>query len=345
VTGDRRRALVAGWFSFPDANATAGDLLAKDVVCGWLDAAGLSYDVAIDPRFGAGVAWDDADPGRYSHVVFVCGPFYRSDLLRRFERSRLVGIDVSMVHPVEEWNPFDLLLERDSTVAARPDLALAAPRRRVPVVGVTLLPLAEAKAAPDGYARASEAVDRLLARREVAPFPIDTGLRDGPTDLRTPAAVDAAFARVDVVVTTRLHGLVLGLRHGVPVLAIDPVPGGERVRRQAEVLGWEPVLGPDDLDDATLDRAFDECLSPEATARARACAERAVRAIGSIERALADALATPPGDDGSWGDGRRRRTWLAPEDGAAPGGPDGLGAAARMLRGSGRRRRRRRRQR
>ena len=96
-----------------------GKVPRRQILGGWLDAAGLPYDVAIDPRFGNGVAWSDADPARYSHVVFVCGPFYRSDLLRRFERSRLVGIDVSMVHPVEEWNPFDLLLERDSTVAAR----------------------------------------------------------------------------------------------------------------------------------------------------------------------------------------------------------------------------------
>lgn len=35
--------------------------------------------------------------------------------------------------------------------------------------------------------------------------------------------------RLDVVVTTRLHGLVLALKNGVPALAVDPVaaaPGG-----------------------------------------------------------------------------------------------------------------------
>ena len=31
------RTLVAGWFSFEDMGATAGDLLARDVACSWLE--------------------------------------------------------------------------------------------------------------------------------------------------------------------------------------------------------------------------------------------------------------------------------------------------------------------
>jgi polysaccharide pyruvyl transferase WcaK-like protein len=51
------------------------------------------------------------------------------------------------------------------------------------------------------------------------------------------------IARADVVVTTRLHGLVLALKQGVPVLAVDPVAGGARVATQAAAWGW-PVLLP-----------------------------------------------------------------------------------------------------
>jgi hypothetical protein len=337
VTTDAR-TLVAGWFSFPDTGATAGDLMAMEVVCGWLDGAGIAYDVALSSRYGEGVDFTSAEPRRYSHVVFVCGPFYRSDLLRRFERSRLVGVDLSMVDPIEDWNPFDLLLERDSTQAARPDLAIAAPMRPVPVVGICLLPPETAKVAAEGYVAAEEAVRRLIGRRDVAPVEIDTELAAGAFDLRTPAAVDSVIARTDVIVSTRLHGLVLGLRHGVPVLAIDPVPGGERVLRQADALGWSPVLGPDRLDDASLDEAFDRCLSEQAKTRAQTCAASSRATVEQIGATLVAAIRDDRGDP-SWGDGRRRGGWTLPEGSVAGGGPTPptSGAGRRALRAMRRR--------
>ena len=75
------KTLVAGWFSFSGMGATAGDLMARDVVCDWLDEADVAYDVALDPPFtsgpggAAGVDWRAADPRHYARVVFVCGPF------------------------------------------------------------------------------------------------------------------------------------------------------------------------------------------------------------------------------------------------------------------------------
>ena len=50
-------------------------------------------------------------------------------------------------------------------------------------------------------------------------------------ELRTAEEVESLIARMDVVLTTRLHGLVLALKHGVPVVAIDPIAGGAKLRR------------------------------------------------------------------------------------------------------------------
>src|SRR5262245_10275754 len=119
------KTLVAGWFSFEDGHATAGDLLARDLACEWLARAGRSYDVAAAPPFAGGVDWRRADPERYSDVVFVCGPFGQGGLerefLARFAGRRLVGLNLSMLVPLDRWNPFDRLWERDSSAAARPD--------------------------------------------------------------------------------------------------------------------------------------------------------------------------------------------------------------------------------
>jgi len=76
-----------------------------------------------------------------------------------------------------------------------------------------------------------------------------------------------------VVVTTRLHGLVLGLKQGVPVLAVDPVAGGAKVAAQAAAWGW-PVLLPRSghpvLDRGELDWLWSWCRSAEGRARAGA---------------------------------------------------------------------------
>ena len=134
------RALAAGLFSFPTHGATAGDLIACEVVCRWLAEAGMQYDVAFAPPFTGGRDWRDLDPRDYSHVVWICGPLGETTeafarLRRRFPSGgRWIGINLSMMAPVDEWNPF--LLERDSSRAERADLAFADGRNGVPVVGL-----------------------------------------------------------------------------------------------------------------------------------------------------------------------------------------------------------------
>ena len=284
------RTLVAGGFSFWKGHATAGDLLAKDVLCRWLDDASLAYDVALAAPFSGGVDLSSVDPGVYSHVVFVCGPFERGELeallLGRFAGARLIGMNLSMAEPVEVWNPFDLLLERDSSRDARPDLVFLARQKVAPVVGVCLVEPHEGAATDEAHA----AIDRLVSSRSAAVVHIDTRLDSTDAPLRGPDEVEALIARMDLVVTTRLHGTVLALKNGVPVIAIDPIPGGAKIRRQAETVGWSTVFLVDALTDEALQEAFDFCLTEEARLRARASAERATRLLEGVRATLMGAL-------------------------------------------------------
>src|SRR3978361_566500 len=135
------RILIVGWFSQRDGgSATAGDMAACDVVCSWLNRAGWEYDVALGDPFAGGVDWERVDAAAYSHVLHVCGPVAPESevaaVLQSFPCTPRVGVNVSMVRPLDEWNPFDPLIERDSPRAGRPDLAFAAPHVPVPVAGV-----------------------------------------------------------------------------------------------------------------------------------------------------------------------------------------------------------------
>jgi hypothetical protein len=283
------RVLVAGWFSFPGMGTTAGDLMARDVVCDWLDDAGCPYDVAVAPAFTheRGIDWRGASPGDYGCVMFVCGPFGNgppvTEFLDHFRDCRKVGIDLTMLQSLKEWNPFDLLLERDSDRTANPDLALASRAPKVPVVGVILAHPQKEYKKTGLHADANAAFHRLTRVRKCAVVYIDTCLDPwNKYGLRTAAEVESMIARMDLVLTTRLHGLVLSLKNGVPPIVIDPVKGGAKLRRQADVLGWPVVFHADTVTDADLIRAWDDCLSPQAGIRARACHERSVAAIEPI---------------------------------------------------------------
>jgi hypothetical protein len=295
AVGRGEKVLVAGWFSWSGRGATAGDVLACEVVCQWLAAAGRAFDIASMLPSLRGIDWRQADPAAYSDVVFVCGPAGSQtsvpDLLRRFPSSRHFGIDLTMLEAVEAWNPFDVLIERDSDIASRPDLSFVAVARKVPVLGVVLVePYAPEYGARDMQAAARAAVARLINLREAAIVEIDTRLEQNRTGLRTADEVAALISRVDAVITTRLHGLVLAIKAGVPALAIDPVAGGAKIRQQAEAIGWPHVHVADQLVDADLNAALDLCLTEDARRLARACASRAVANVESIRNQFLAAL-------------------------------------------------------
>jgi len=288
------RVLVAGWFSFEQMGATAGDLMARDVVCDWIGRLGLPFDVAHAAPFTGGVDWRSVDPLDYSHVAFVCGPFGNgppvTEFLERFAGRTLIGLDLSMLQDLNEWNPFDLLLERDSSERSHPDLAFLGTRPLVPVVGVVLIHPQPEYGPRDVHLRANAALSRLAAAREMAAVRIDTRLDVNSVGLRTAAEVESLIARTDVVLTTRLHGLVLALKNGVPVVAVDPVAGGAKIRRQAETLGWPVLLDGETASDAQLLTAYEFCLSQPARDLARECAARARCSLAGVEQEFLDFL-------------------------------------------------------
>ena len=230
------KVLIAGWFSFEQMGATAGDLLTRDLVERWLSEAGITSEVANARPFEGGVDWRAVSPSNYSHVVFVCGPFGNgwpvTDFLERIAGRTLIGLNLTMLQSLDIWNPFDVLLERDSSRASRPELAFLSEEPSVPVVGSVLVHRQLEYA--NGLHDAADAAIRTLSRsRSMAVVPIDTRLDEPSGELRTAAEVESLIARMDVVLTTRLHGMVLALKNGVPVVAIDPIADGAKIARQA----------------------------------------------------------------------------------------------------------------
>lgn len=288
------KVLVAGWFSFEGMGATAGDLLSRDLVVEWLREAGAPCEVAVAAPFEGGIDLGRCDAASFTHVVFVCGPFGNgppiTEFLKRFGHCRLFGLNLSMLQSLQEWNPFEFLHERDSDRASHPDLVFIAARASVPVVGSVLVHPQKEYGARGSHSIANAAIERLLARRTVARVAIDTRLDLNATGLRTPVEVESLLARMDVIVTTRLHGLVMAIRNGIPVLAIDPITGGAKILRQAQTIGWPLAFRPEAVDDAALDAAFDHCLTPQAREAALACRQRAGELLADAQHRFEAAL-------------------------------------------------------
>ncbi|MGW0605225.1 polysaccharide pyruvyl transferase family protein [Streptomyces sp. NPDC002644] len=270
---------MTGWFSFLHGEATAGDVLALERVRQVLDAADLPYDVAWSPGFRPGeLSPESADPAAYSHLVFVCGPLHGwqiEQLHRRFADCVRVAVGVSVIDPSSAAvRGFHRVLARDSGRVAAPDLAARAPAASpVPVVGVVLTHGQQEYGGRRLHEAVGATVTDWLGGTDCARVELETRLDTRDWRLAaTPGQLESLLRRLDVVVTTRLHGLVLGLRCGVPVLAVDPVAGGAKVSAQGRVWGWPAVVPGEHVSADALERWLHWCLGAEARAAAAAVA-------------------------------------------------------------------------
>lgn len=301
VPGPRlTRALVCGWFSVDGGEATVGDLESMAEVRDTLRDAGVTVDVATNDGFSEGLALSEVRPEAYDRLVFVCGPLHGNRvaaLLDRFPHARAVAVNVSVVDD-ELARRFDQVVPRDSADTVNPDLALARPPPPLPVVGVVRAhPEPEYDAARHG--RVDEAVRLALASRPCAAVEYDTRVHPAADPLgahaRTPQEVAALAGRMDAVVTTRLHGMVVALGQGTPVVAIDPIEGGAKVARQAEALAWPCRLLAEEVDSEQVSEALAWCLTEEARDRAARVVGAEASRLSALRRRV---IAAVTGDEG-----------------------------------------------
>ncbi|WP_235787168.1 polysaccharide pyruvyl transferase family protein [Streptomyces mutabilis] len=265
----RDRILVTGWFSFLHGEATAGDVLALRRVEEVLGSAGLAYDVVWSPGFrAAGPHFADLDPAAYSRLVFVCGPAHGwqiEELHRRFAHCLRIAVGVSVIDPGSPAvTGFHRVLARDAVgTDPTPDLAARAPALPSrPVVGVVLTHGQHEYGGQRRHEEVAAGLTRWLAGKDCARLELETRLDAHDWRLcGTPAQLEAVLARLDVVVTDRLHGLVLSLRAGTPALAVDPVAGGAKVTAQARACGWPALVAAERMTDRVLERWWDWCLT------------------------------------------------------------------------------------
>lgn len=295
------RALVIGHFS------TVGDIEVLREVERQLGASPMQWDVAplangmvrFDPN------WFDVrsvDPGGYTHLFVVCGPFWRDYYLRKgidldaFAHCTRIGVNLSMIDDVNSYNPFDRLIGRDNNNWSRADISFLHEPSKMPVAGLCLVRAQREYGDRQRHDKAGDLLRRLAYRNGVAVIELDTewpGERNA-NGIASPGQFESVCGRLDVMLTTRLHGTVLSLKNGVPVIAVDAIAGGGKVLRQASAIGWAEAFAIDEATDAALDMALARCLEPAGRDRARSCAAGAREALATFPGEFADALLAEP---------------------------------------------------
>ncbi|HEX3714308.1 MAG TPA: polysaccharide pyruvyl transferase family protein [Trebonia sp.] len=298
------RVLVVGWPSFIHGEATAGDVLAMEAVAAELGAAGVPYETAWSPVFRPGErTLADADPARYSHLVFVCGPLSGGGieaLHQRFAACRRVAIGVSVIDPASPAAAgFHVILARDRPgVPPTGDLAAAVRLPLVPAAGVIQVGEQGEYSGRGRHETVTQSLASWLPGCGCALLPLETRLDSRDWRLcGTPAELESVLRRLDLVITMRMHGLVLALKHGVPALAVDPVAGGAKVTAQARAWRWPAVVTPGTegtVDAGVMDRWRDWCLSAAGRQAARRAAQSPPGSpLGGLTMALG--IAREPG--------------------------------------------------
>jgi hypothetical protein len=144
-----------------------------------------------------------------------------------------------------------------------------------PVVAVAFAPAQGEYGERSRSEQVSEIIAEWLAAWALPWFELTMDLYEKP-NRRRPDQVESLVRRADLVVSMRLHGLVLGLKHGRPVISVDPVAGGAKVAAQARALGWPLVMPGEAPTPTALDAALDRCVSGELSG-----AVTAAREVGS----------------------------------------------------------------
>lgn len=250
-TIDAPEVIVTWYGSFgPRNGATLGDLMAVDNFSADLRQAGVKHAVISGQMDWPGHLRVDSPfllrPAARV-LVFVCGPLTNDpelvDLLAVQGNARKVAVGVSVLAEQPDIAArFDRVIARDGTAGATFDLAIdrvvppvaPAPLRRV---GLCLRGEQREYGKPSLHSEAEQLLRGLAQQRGLEIVVIDTVLSPD----NSPDHIREAFAAVDCVFTTRMHGALLALAAGKPVIAVDQVPGSAKVANVVGATGWPLV--------------------------------------------------------------------------------------------------------
>jgi hypothetical protein len=262
--------ILVSWYGAFDGHGTIGDLLSVQSVTRYLSDKGYDIDCTSYKKFnnlsGRIVNWKEVDARDYQIFIFVCGPIMKDHpqlamLFGKFKNCVNIGIGVSLFKKghFNYFNPFDHVFAREGTDEVFEDVAIVAPgykkeasvnfQKKEIIIGISM----RGEQGEYGIEKClfkitdqtiNDAAAILAEKWNGKVLLIENHLEKSGTD---PEEIDAMYERCHLVITSRLHGCLMALRHAVPFIAIDQIKGGAKLYTILKDKKWPYVYKIDDV--------------------------------------------------------------------------------------------------
>lgn len=262
------KVLITGYFSLPLSTNTAGDLMVVNTICKMLDDMDVAYDVVVEKNVievKHAIRLSDANVDDYTALLFTCGPLVEAPelqtIINKFQKLKKIAINVSVIDAHKNaLKMFDSVIPRDSSEEVNIDLALGYPLKSTMVCGIIYVG-PQQEYFNQKHNEVAEIINSVTHSMDIATVFIDTKLPYNEFGLKSIHEVHSVIQKMDFIITTRLHGSILSLMSGVPFIAIDPVPGGAKIKKQLDLIGWKYCYTADEITKDLLIETIKELLT------------------------------------------------------------------------------------
>ena len=267
--------LILWWGSYGfSGGPTIGDLMAVDNLSRHLTSAGVEHAIVSHSELGFNHHFNVTDiyslkPAK--NICFVCGPLMANpnlvDFLKKQIDAKKSAVGVSVLYEQSKFNrQFDLIVPRDGVAPSYFDLAVSkvSPveyKEKPKSVGVCLRGN-QKEYGKDRLSLAKKALDmtnELIKTSGLEPVFINTVL----SKTNTAEYINNQFRSVDLMFTTRMHGTLLSLAAGKPVIALDQIPGGAKVADICKKVNWPYIFSVESTTQEMLTKALKELQAPD----------------------------------------------------------------------------------
>ncbi len=242
-----RAVTIASWATLGSRHATVGDLLAVRVVVNELRRNGLSaYHVLEgEPMPGLGEGFR----------IWVCGPvdfsYDKQQAVLGRDGAGWIVSSASVIRSMEATPVLaDLSTARDlAGSTAKADFAILAPATAKARRAAVMLRGHQPEYRQDHSIHLSVERGVRDALRSTGHFPLALGTAcpDGLDPEVAAAGIEDLFSSSDVVITSRLHGIIHALRAGKYPVVIDEIVNGGKVSACALAFGIPFLLPGEDF--------------------------------------------------------------------------------------------------
>lgn len=246
-----KKIALCGWFSVEKGQATSGDILCLNVIIGWLKKWNFEFEIIYSKKTG-GKGFKNYPKDYFNLQIFICGPIdgsysVQKELFEWFKGAWYFWSN-SIINRTESMHNLNTIF-RDGAEKTYPDFSLLYTNETSPFI----LSILRGKQKEYGVENClSDYVQNVVGEvlEEGGYFfdNINTELDCSSQQmLRKSMAIERFISSADLIITTRLHGFIHGLRSGRLVIAIDQIKNGAKLATMCNQIDWPYFILAQDL--------------------------------------------------------------------------------------------------